>query len=58
MLEVQRSSTTLFGYEPSAVFRELEPYGYSAFTVNGQGELAAFDEPRGELPDYNFVFKR
>ena len=58
MLEVQRSSTTLFGYEPSAVFRELEPFGYSAFTVNGQGGLAAFDDPRGELPDYNFVFKR
>jgi len=58
LLEVQGSSTALFGHEPADVFRELERYGYTAFSVDDDGGLVEVGDTRGELPDYNFVFER
>lgn len=53
-LEVQKSSTQLFGYFPSDLFKYLEQFGYEAFYAKKGGLVRL--ESYEDLPDYNFFF--
>jgi FkbM family methyltransferase len=59
MVEVQETSTSLFGYQPSDLFGVLYEYGYRSYVVGIDGGLIEFDfikRLKGGLPDYNFIF--
>lgn len=55
-LEIQRSSTILFGYEPKELFEWLMNLGYIPYFVTDEGFLLQIQDYRQELPDYNFFF--
>ncbi len=56
MLEVQASSTRLFGHEPSALFEWLQALSYGAGWITKDGNLIACTGREAPLPDYNFIF--
>lgn len=57
LLEVQASSTRLFGHEPQAVFQFLAEHGYDASFLEARGKTSLI-EPGQDIPQnaYNFVF--
>lgn len=57
MLEVQASSTKLFGYEPPELFNFLGDIGYKPFYVTTNGTLEPHASVAANLPDYNFIFR-
>lgn len=56
LLEIQRSSTVLFGYEPLDLFRWLEGRGYAPYVIEETGSIVAIDVPCQDLSEHNFVF--
>lgn len=57
LLEIQASSTRLFGHEPEVVFNFLRTLGYSANYLDQDGTLVQVEMDQfNSLPDYNFVF--
>jgi FkbM family methyltransferase len=58
MLEIQKKSTKLFGYEPVEVFELMRHYGFQAYSIREGGSLSRFLKYDEHLSDYNFVFAR
>lgn len=60
MVEIQYSSTKLYGYNPIDIYNRLVDLGYTSYTVNNNSELESSDQNflndnlNGE---YNFIFK-
>ena len=55
-LEIQSTSTKLFGYEPVELFNWLANRGYVPYFVDDTGSLVRINDYHGMLPDYNFIF--
>jgi FkbM family methyltransferase len=56
MLEIQESSTKLFGYTPTEMFELLRQLGYFAHFISEQGRLEVVRDFSQDLPDHNFIF--
>lgn len=56
LVEIQESSTKLFGYQPMELFKWLKQLGYSPFFVARDRALVPVKDYSGNLPDYNFFF--
>jgi FkbM family methyltransferase len=55
-LEIQSSSTKLFGYQPAELFTWLVELGYVPHYVTDTGSLDRVENYCEPLPDHNFIF--
>jgi len=56
LLEVQKKSTSLFGYQPADLFDWLSNFGYATHYCDSDGQLVPVENSQETLPDYNFFF--
>lgn len=57
LVEIQESSTKLFGYKPFDIFNYIYKFGYNSYYINNDIELEKFEfQNNTKLPDYNFIF--
>lgn len=58
MLEVQASSTRLFGHEPAEVHTFLKDHGYEGHILETGGKTRSLDDAAAPETAYNFVFTK